>query len=270
MAKAMKVTAEPRSATGTGAVRRLRRTGQFPGVVYGGEKTQNVQLNEHEFARQLGGHSSESMLMDLDIQGVGLKKVLLKDVQHHPISGHILHADFLEVSMTRKLRVELPIQLKGEPVGVSQGGGVLEHILRVLQVECLPGDIVDHVDLDVSALGIAQSLTVKDIKLDPAKYTILTGPDVAVAAVAVPREEEVVEATPEAGAAEPEVLREKKVEGEEGEEEEGKEGKPAAGKEAKPAAGKEAKPAAAGAKDAKPAAGAKDAGPKAAGKEGKK
>ena len=269
MSKALKVTADPRTVTGSAAARRLRREGLFPGVVYGSGQVQNVQLNEHDFTRRLGHHAGEHLIVDLDINGVGMKKVLLQEVQHNAITGHIEHADFLEVSMTKKLRLEIPLNLIGEPVGVSQQGGVLQHLLRSIEVECLPGDIVDHFELDVANLAIAHTLWVKDIKIDAAKYTLLTNGDVAAAAVTAPREEE-VEATPAAeAAAEPEVLREKKVEGEEDAPEAGKEGKAAGGKEAKPAAGAKDAKAAAGGKDAKPAAGGKEA-PKAAGKEAKK
>jgi large subunit ribosomal protein L25 len=97
------------------------------------------------------------------------KKVLLQEVQHHPVTGRILHADFQEISMTEKLRVEIPVRLSGEPAGVTQQGGVLEHILRAIEVECLPGDIVEQFDVDVSALQIGDRLSVSDIKVDAAR-----------------------------------------------------------------------------------------------------
>lgn len=248
MAKAVKVVAEGRSSSGSSSMRRLRRTGKFPGIVYGvGKQPISVQLDERSFKHELGSHIGEHLIVDLEIPGVETKKVLLQEVQHHPITGRILHADFQEISMTRKLRLEIPVHLVGEPVGVTQGGGVLEHIARVIEVECLPTDLVEHFDVDVSAMQIGDSLSAGDVPLDATKYTLITGKDIAIAAVSAPREEE-VEATPEAAAgaaAEPEVIKEKKEEGAEGEAAEG-------GKEAKPAAGaKEAKPAA---KEAKPAA----------------
>lgn len=239
--KTLKVTVQPRAAQGSARAGRLRRQGLLPAVVYGsGKPGRSIQLNLHDFEQTLRGHAGENILMDLEIEGDKTLKVLLKEIQHHPVSGKMTHADFNEISMTEKLRVELPIRLVGEPTGVSQQGGVLEYLIRQLAVECLPTDIVEHVDLDVSALNIGQSLTVADIKLDPARYTILTAKDVAVATVAAPRaEEEVAPAAAAAGegAAEPEVITAKKEEGEEGAEGEEKEGKKAEGK--KPEAKKE-------------------------------
>ncbi|MBP7829950.1 MAG: 50S ribosomal protein L25 [Kiritimatiellae bacterium] len=225
----LKVTVQPRQGQGSAQAGRLRRQGLLPAVVYGdGKPGRKVQLNLHDFEQILRGHSGENILMDLEVEGDKTLKVLLKEVQHHPVSGKMTHADFNEISMTEKLRVELPVRLVGEPVGVTQQGGVLEYLIRQLAVECLPADIVEHVDLDVSALNIGQSLTVADIHLDPAKYTILTAKEVAVATVAAPRAEE--EAAPaeaaagEGAAAEPEVITAKKEEGEEGAEGEEKEG----------------------------------------------
>lgn len=249
MAKAVKVVAEARASAGSSAVRRLRRSGKFPAVVYGVGKTPvNVELDERSFSKTIGAHASEHLLMDLEITGGETKKVLLQEVQHHPISGRILHADFHEISMTKKLRVEIPVHLAGEPVGVSQQGGVLEYLVRSIEVECLPGDIVDRFDVDVTAMKIGDSITAGAVKLDAAKYTLITNKDLALAAVSAPREEEVA-AAPEAAAAaaEPEVIKEKKEEGAEGEAAEGGKAAPAkeGAKEAKPAAGaKEAKPAA--------------------------
>jgi large subunit ribosomal protein L25 len=233
--KTLKVTVQPRQARGSAQVGRLRREGLLPAVVYGsGKPARAVQLNLHDFEQALRGHAGEHLLMDLEVQGEASLKVLLKEVQYHPVSGRMTHADFNEVSMTEKLRVELPLRLVGEPVGVSQQGGILEHLIRQVAVECLPTDIVEHVDVDVSALSIGQSLTVADVKLDPARYTILTPMEVAVATVAAPRIEEepvVAEAAVgEAAAGEPEVITEKKEEGEEGEEGEEKEGKKAEGR----------------------------------------
>ena len=243
--KTLKIKAQPRAQSGTAAAGRLRQQGLLPAIVYGaGKPGRLVQLNAHSFQQALRGHAGEHMLMDLEVEGSGTTKVLIKEIQHHPVTGHIIHADFNEVSMTEKLRVEVPVRLVGEPVGVTQQGGILEHLLRQVAVECLPSDLVESLSLDVSGLSIGDSLTVANIQLDPARYTILTAKDVAVATVAAPRIEE--EPTPaaavegEGAPAEPEVITAKKEEGEEGEESEpGKkgEGKKAEGK--KPEAKKE-------------------------------
>lgn len=239
MATAIKVTAEVRKFAGSSAGCRLRRSGMFPGVVYGvGKPPMNVQLNEKAFKHATHGHTAEHVMLDLDIPGVETKKVLLQEVQHHPITGQIIHADFHEISMTEKLRIEIAVHLVGDPVGVTQHGGVLEHLLRSIEVECLPTDIVEAFEVDVSGLGIGDSLTAGDVKLDPAKYTLVTDANLAIAAVSAPRQEEEPAPAAAAAAAEPEVIKEKK---EEGEATEGAK-KPEAGKkEEKAASAKEAK-----------------------------
>lgn len=250
MAKAIKVVAETRATSGSSVSRRLRRTGMFPGIVYGTGKTPcAVQVNQKSFLTALGGHINEHVILDLEIQGQDVRKVLLQDVQHHPITDQVLHADFHEISMTEKLRIEIPVHLVGDPVGVTQSGGVLEHLLRAITVECLPTDIVEAFNVDVSALQIGDKLSAGDIALDAAKYTLISGKELAIASVSAPREEEVKAEVTAETTAEPEVIKEKKDE-EEGE---------AAGKDggkdkggAKPAAAKDAKPAAKpAAKDAK-------------------
>jgi large subunit ribosomal protein L25 len=271
MAKELKVNAEPRDAAGSIESRRLRRSGVFPAVIYGsGRPVQLVQVNEHDFRKTLGTHAGEHMIVDVQVSGQDVRKVLLQDVQQHPITGRILHADFHEISMTEKLRVKIPIQLMGEPVGVTQLGGVMEQVMREIEVECLPTDLVEHFVLDVSPLSIGDRRTVGDIPLDPAKYTVISHKNLSVVSVGAPREEEaevVPEAAAEGAVAEPEVLREKKEEGEEGAPEEGK----GAAKGAAPAA-KGAAPAAKGAapaaKGAAPAA--KGAAPAAKGGAGAK
>jgi large subunit ribosomal protein L25 len=269
MAQTIKIEAEPREDKGTTKVRRLRRAGWLPGIVYGEGQARQIRMNGRNFAHALRTHTSEHLIMDLEIAGLGVKKVLLQDVQLHPVYHHPIHVDFHEVSLTKRLRIKVPLRLLGEPTGVTQQGGVLQHVVREIEVECLPTDIPEHVDVDVSALSIGDSLTAGNIKLDEAKFKLISAKTLAIASVTAPREEEVeVAAVTEGVAGEPEVLREKKEEGEEGAAEgaPAKEGaKAAAGKEgAKPAAGKEGAKPAAGA--AKPAAGAA----KPAGKEGKK
>jgi large subunit ribosomal protein L25 len=239
--KETKLIAKTRTEKGGGASGRLRRTGWFPAVVYGeGRPGVDIQLNEHDFVMMLRSHRSENMIVDLAVEGRDKPfKVMLKAMQHHPISGRVIHVDFYEVSMTRKIEVEVPVRLTGVPTGVANEGGILEHVLRALTVQCLPGDLVEEFELDVSGLSIGKNLRVRDVKLDAAKYKVLNDADQVVAAVAAPRteEEEKAEAEAEAAvaAAGPEVLTEKKEEeGEEGAEK-GKEAK-GAGKEAKPAA----------------------------------
>jgi len=222
--------------------------------------SRSIQIDTHTFEMMLSRHAGENLLIDIDIEGEGVRKVLLKDVQQGPVKGELLHVDFLEISMTRKMRVMIPVEFVGEPAGVSQEGGILEHVLREVEVECLPGDLVESIPVDVSALKIGGSLLVRDLKIDP-KLTLLTSPDVAIASVTAPRAEVVTaeaEAVAVEGAAEPEVIG-KKEEGEEGEEKAPAKGEkaPAKGEKApakgeKPAAGEAEKAAPAKAEAKKP------------------
>jgi len=202
MAKQIKLTATARTVSGSAAARRLRRQGLIPGVLNDehGRATM-IQLNRHDFEMMLHGHASANLIIDLEVDGTQPKKVLLKDVQHDFVTGDILHADFLEVSMTKKMRISVPVRLVGEPVGVAQEGGVLEHPLRTLEVECLPGDLPEEIVVDVSRLKIGQSLLVRDLKVD-AKVTIVTSGDAPVASVSAPRAEEVPQAAEAAATAE--------------------------------------------------------------------
>ena len=239
--KETKLTAKTRAEKGSASAGRLRRTGWFPAVVYGeGRPGVDIQLNEHDFLVMLRRHRSENMIVDLAVEGADKPfKVMLKAMQHHPVTGRVIHVDFYEISMTRKIEIELPVKLTGIPTGVANEGGILEHVLRALTVQCLPGDLIEEVELDVSGLTVGKTLRVRDVQIDAAKYRVLDDPDQVVAAVAAPRteEEEKAEAEAEAAAAAagPEVLTEKKEEeGEEGAEK-GKESK-APAKEAKASA----------------------------------
>ncbi len=210
MAKEIKLSASKRENSGTSASKALRRTGFVPAVVYGENKARSIKVNSRAFDSMITHHSSQNLIVDLDVDGE-MVKALLREVQHDVIRGDVLHADFLEISMTKKMRVTITIELKGEPVGVSQQGGILEHLLRQVEIECLPGDLVESFDVDVTELGLGKTMLIRDIKLDP-KYTVLTAGDVAVATVVVPREEKVDEAATAAAAAAPEVIGKKKEE----------------------------------------------------------
>ena len=227
---------------------RLRRTGWFPAVVYGeGRPGVDIQLNEHDFVMMLRSHRSENMILDLAVEGTAKPyKVMLKAMQHHPVTGRVIHLDFYEISMTRKIEIAVPVKLTGVPTGVANEGGILEHVLRALTVQCLPGDLIEEIELDVTGVAVGKTLRVRDVKIDAAKFKVMDDADQVVVAVAAPRteEEEKAEADAEAAAAAagPEVLTEKKEEeGEEGAEK-GKDGK-AAGKDGK-APAKDAKAAA--------------------------
>ena len=215
--KDTKVLAKPRDLKGKAASGRLRRTGWFPAVVYGdGRPGVDIQVNEHDFVMMLRTHRSDNMILDLSVEGLDKPfKVMLKALQHHPLNGRIIHVDFYEVSMSRKIEIEISVRLSGTPVGVANEGGVLEHGLRVLKMSCLPGDVLEELVLDISGMHVNESLRVSDVEIDASKFEVLDGPDQVVAAVAVPRAE-VVAATDEAveEGASPEVLTEKAEEDE--------------------------------------------------------
>lgn len=246
----IKLVANKRAMRGSHRVSRLRKDGWLPGIVYDSKgQSQPVQLKRHEFELLLRHRADENLIMDLAVDNDTPRKVLLKDIQRDHIRDHLMHVDFLEISLTRKLRVPVAIRLTGEPFGVTQEGGILEHLLRTVDVECLPMDIAKEFVLDVSQLKIGDSLFVRDLKIDLTKMTLLTAPDIAVASVLLPHVEEEVKPEEAAveGAAEPEVIGEKKEGEAEGEAatKEGPEvkGKDAKGKEpeAKAEKGKEAK-----------------------------
>lgn len=220
MTNETKLVAQKREVAGTSASRRLRREGWLPGVLGDKKgKSVSIQVNGHDFGLLLQHHRSENLILDLEIGKEKPKKVLLSEVQHDPITDKALHVDFIEISMTEKMRIDVPIELVGEAVGVVQEGGVLDYLLRELEVECLPVDLVQSIEADVSGLKIGDILLVSSLEVDP-KLTVLTDSGTPVAGVSPPHvEEEVVPEEVAEGeeAAEPEVI------GEEKKEEEGKE-----------------------------------------------
>jgi large subunit ribosomal protein L25 len=203
-----KLIVSSRELKGTSNARRMRRAGKVPGVIYGeGGEARPVSVPAHEFGQILKHHSGEQMMIEIDLDGT-TSSVLLKDVQHAPLSSDIIHVDLQEVSMTKKLKVWVSVELTGESEGVS-AGGVLDHSLFSVEVECFPGDIVEKLDVDVSGLEIGDMLYVKDIPVDASKFTILTDGDIAIASVLAPRVAVEGEDDGE-GSAEPEVISAKK------------------------------------------------------------
>ncbi len=212
----IKMKTEPRTEQGSCAASRLRRAGSVPAAVNRiGGGTTLVKFDAHDFKAMLRHHASEQMLVTLELEGQELP-TLMREVQYDVMTGYPIHADFSEVSLTKKIRVSIPVHVVGEPEGVKVEGGILQQMLRSVDVDCLPMDIVEHFDVDVSGLKLDQSLFVHDLHLGD-KYTLFTGKDVAIATVAAPEEE--VAATPAEGAAEaaagtPEVIiKGKKEEG---------------------------------------------------------
>jgi large subunit ribosomal protein L25 len=212
-----KLIVTSRTEKGSANVRRMRRAGMVPGVIYGdGGEAREVSLPQHEFQQMLHHHAGEQMMVSIELDGKD-ESVLLKDVQHAPMSGDVLHVDFQEVSLTKKLKVQITLELVGEPEGVKTEGGILDHTLYSVEVECLPGDILEKIEVDVSSLKMGDVLTVKDIDLDASKYEIQDDEDLAIATILAPRvavdEEEEGEEGAEDASAGPEVITEKKEEG---------------------------------------------------------
>ncbi len=217
--------AKVRSSLGTTAANTLRQQGWIPGIVYGkGHAVRPVMVDARTLAKALHTKAGENILINLHIvdgdsapaaESKGKKAkgttVIVKDVQHHPVDGSMRHVDFHHISLTETLRINVPVVATGEAVGVKQDGGVLEYLLREIEVECLPTQIPERLTLDVSALKIGDSLYVKDIVL-PEGVKLHMDPQAPVLSVLAIKEEKVEEAVPGAEATEPEVLKQKKPE----------------------------------------------------------
>lgn len=207
-----------RTGKGKEEARRLRNQGLIPAVVYGQrEEAIPVTLNPQQLTKALRGGAGERSLINLTIEGLQdgpvTKTVILKEKQVHPLKRTLLHVDLYTVAMDEKIHVAIPVRLVGKSVGVELGG-VLEQVLREIEVECLPGDIPSSIDVDVSALDIGDSIHVADISLEKAE-------------IQIEPEQTIVTVVPPTVYEEPVVEEEVVVEGEEVEEEEGekKEGK---------------------------------------------
>lgn len=182
----IKIKAEVRTEQGTGAVRRLRRAGQVPASVMSMDKsgTKLIKFDAHEFMMAMRGRSGKQLLVTLDMNGTEMP-VLLREMQNDVLAGTPIHVDFSEVSLSQKVRITVPMRLVGESIGVKLGGGVLEQVLRNVVVECLPEDIVEKFDIDVSKLGLDQTIFVKDLQLGE-KFSIISRGELAVAVVKAP------------------------------------------------------------------------------------
>jgi large subunit ribosomal protein L25 len=216
------VEAQPRpdSSRGKNEARRLRASGRVPAVVYGARKnTVAVSLDPRVISRILASASGHNTIFDLQV-GSEQTKAMIVDWQFEPIRGSILHIDLKRIAMDEKIRVMVPIHLVGEAAGVKQQGGIMDQVLREVEVECLPGDIPGHIDADVSGLVFGTVLRVKDLP-HGGKLKFITDEDQSVAHVTSVKEEvaPTADAAAEAAAAgpsEPEVIKKGKQETEEG------------------------------------------------------
>jgi large subunit ribosomal protein L25 len=210
------LTIHRREETGKGPARRLRREGRVPAIMYGGSEPVKIAVDPREIARIMHGHEGGTQLLRVSLADAGDQRmVIIRDMQLDPVSDRIIHVDLQEVRMDRAIQVAVPLRHVGEALGVKEAKGILEMILREVQVSCLPGAIPNSISADVSDLGIHDVLTVRDL-VAPEGVRILNDPGQAVATVAPPAVEEAA-AAPAAGTvvaaatpAEPEVLTERK------------------------------------------------------------
>lgn len=233
--KSVSLTAFPRSVAKRSGVKKLRSTGRVPAVIYGGKsQPQNLEINVKDIENIIHHSASENVLLDLAVEG-GTRLALVKEIQHHPLSGEILHLDLHSVSATEKVTVTVPVEPVGEAAGVKVGGGVLEHVLFKIKVRATPKDLPEVINVDVTALEIGKSVHLGEIKL-PEGVEAIGKKDVPVFTVAAPVSEAQEAAAAEGAAptAEVEMIKEKKEEGE---------GAPAKAGEKAPAKGDEKKPA---------------------------
>jgi large subunit ribosomal protein L25 len=217
------VEAQPRpdSSRGKNEARRLRVSGRVPAVVYGAKKnTVAVSLDPKVISRILASATGHNTIFDLQVGTVEKTKAMIVDWQFEPVRGHILHIDLKRIAMDEKMRVMVPIHLVGEAIGVKTQGGIMDQVIREVEIECLPGDIPSHIDADVSGLEFGVVLRVKDLP-HGGKVKFITNEEQAVAHVTAVKEE--VVATPDAaavdaaaGPAEPEVIKKGKQDAEEG------------------------------------------------------
>jgi large subunit ribosomal protein L25 len=226
--------AAKRNTKGKNEARRLRAAGRIPAIVYGAQKIgdapapESVSVDPKTFLRILHSASGFNTLITLKVEGGGEARVLAKNVQLDPITHHPLHADFYRVNMDRKIKVTVPISLRGESRGVKQDGGVLDFVHREIEVEVLPANIPDTIEVDVTNLGIGDSVHVRDLAANAAWSPITDADQMIVHVVTI----KVVEETPvaaagaegavaapaagaTAGAAEPEVIKKGKTDKEE-------------------------------------------------------
>src|SRR5271154_72500 len=220
MAEQEVVAAKPREGKfNKNAARRGRVAGMIPGVLYGAKEAAiAVELDPKQITRILHSESGHNTIFDLEIggpaaSGAARTKAMIVDWQYEPIKGKLMHIDLKRIAMDKAMRVKVPILLEGTPVGVKMQGGILDQVLREVEVECLPGDIPSHIDVNVSGLGLNTSIRVADLPR-AGKLKFITDENATVAHVVAIKEEvaPAVDAVAAAAPAEPEVAKKGKTE----------------------------------------------------------
>ena len=221
--KEITLAARVRDKSGKGVARKLRAAGKIPGVVYGKDENPTaIEMEYNDFHTAMKNAAGENLLVNLNLDGSDSgKKAIIKELQRDPVSGHLIHIDFLHISMTEKIKVTIPIFLEGVADGVKNFGGIVSWVIRSIEVSCLPKDIPDKITLDITDLKIHDSIHIRDIELknveplDNPERTVVSiiPPTVVKEEVPAEGEEGAVAAAPAAEeGAEPEVISEKKVE----------------------------------------------------------
>jgi large subunit ribosomal protein L25 len=210
-----------RDTIGKNEARRTRRGGLVPAVLYGAtsdgaKNATSIAVNPRALLRILHSESGANTLISLQLAGGGDARVLVKDYQLDPVTHQVLHADFYRVAMDKVIQVTIPVIVKGEPKGVKQQGGVLEFIRREIEIECLPGDIPENVEVNVDELMLHQGVRVREVAINP-KWKPVSDPDMMLVHVIMPKAEEAPAAADAAAAAptapaEPEVIKKGKKE----------------------------------------------------------
>ena len=206
------VTAQPRASRGKNEARRTRMSGRIPAVVYGAFKDPlSVSVNPKDVTKILRSKTGHNSIFDVDIEGVEKTPVIVADEQYDPIKGNLLHIDLRRIDLTRKLRLHIPIHVTGEAKGVKQQGGVLDVVTKSVEIECIPDDIPDQFDIDVTELMIGNAIRVAGLPVKEG-IRILTAGDAVIAHVVGIKEEAAAEPAAAAAVAEPEVAKKGKKE----------------------------------------------------------
>jgi large subunit ribosomal protein L25 len=201
---------EKREKSGKGGARSLRRSGVIPAILYKGGNSLPVQLSGKELSQFISKTAGGQVIVNLQFPD-DTKQAIVKDYQVDPVMGNLLHVDFQEISATEAIRVIMHVVIKGEAIGVKRDKGILQHGLREIEIECLPDKIPGHVDVDVTNMGLGQSIHVSDLKLGEG-IKVLTDPDEVLATVIAVKEEVAAPAAAPAETAEPEVIKKGKKE----------------------------------------------------------
>ncbi len=216
--KSLALSASPRTQTRRKGARKIRSSGRIPAIIYGRHNPpQNLEIDAKQFDELVHKAHTEIILVDLTVEGDAkpARLALVQDVQHHPLSGKVLHLDLHEVKADEKVSIEVPVEAVGVPDGVKNGGGTLEHVRFRIRVRCLPKDLPEQINVDVTNLKVGETLHIGEIVAPPG-VELLGDKKIPVLAVAAPVTEAAAEtaAAPAAGEAakQPEMIKEKKEE----------------------------------------------------------